>query len=179
MHRETKMLIGLLAVAIAALSACAKDPAVCRFSGKTYQPGQTFASADNCNTCRCDENTGVVCEAKVCDPAKTAKPDHCFYRGLEWASGTSFVAGDGCNTCECQINNSTAEIRCTSKRCVPDGGLGDLGGDFVCANQICNAGQVCMFACDESANCIDASLLPPNCQQADGPHWFYCRCGER
>ncbi len=39
---------------------------ICSLNEKTYNVGESFASADGCNTCSCTENKEIVCTEKAC-----------------------------------------------------------------------------------------------------------------
>lgn len=40
---------------------------VCNLNGKTYKVGDSFASADGCNTCSCESAEVIACTEKACD----------------------------------------------------------------------------------------------------------------
>lgn len=42
--------------------------------GVTHRPGETFSSADGCNTCGCDEMGRIACTARACAPTDAGTP---------------------------------------------------------------------------------------------------------
>jgi len=53
----------------------------CEYNGHHHEPGETFPSATDCNTCTCTA-TGVACTERACtrpdaNPASCAKVDPC------------------------------------------------------------------------------------------------------
>lgn len=52
-----------------------KRPAVaCTYDGQTYQPGDSFASSDGCNTCNCGSSGSVGCTKMACSCSPEAEP---------------------------------------------------------------------------------------------------------
>jgi hypothetical protein len=45
---------------------------VCSLNDKTYQIGESFPSADGCNTCSCSSDLNIVCTEKACTPTPTS-----------------------------------------------------------------------------------------------------------
>ncbi len=45
----------------------------CSYGGKTYNPGDAFASTDGCNSCSCSANGQVACTLKACVPPPAEK----------------------------------------------------------------------------------------------------------
>jgi Pacifastin inhibitor (LCMII) len=46
----------------------------CTYGGKTYKPGDSFPSTDECNTCSCSTNGSVGCTKKACVCNPEAEP---------------------------------------------------------------------------------------------------------
>jgi hypothetical protein len=55
---------------------------MCVEADHSYQPGQTFTSADGCNTCQCLMSGEIVCTARACfvDASTTPQPDSSFIK---------------------------------------------------------------------------------------------------
>ncbi len=45
----------------------------CFLNDKTYKVGESFPSADGCNTCSCSENGSITCTEKACESTSSAK----------------------------------------------------------------------------------------------------------
>lgn len=80
--------------------ACA--PAVCKFAGREYKPGDTFS--DGCNGCSCSEGGLISCTTMACSV--------CTYDGRTYNIGDTFTSG--CAGCVC---GSGGIISCTP--CAP------------------------------------------------------------
>lgn len=67
-----------------ARDATASDASVtkCMEANHSYNPGQTFTSADGCNTCQCLVSGEIVCTARAClvDASTTPQPDSSFIK---------------------------------------------------------------------------------------------------
>lgn len=103
----------ILSLAVAApllLSGCGGGedlaPCTCAYQGETYEIGESFAAADDCNTCVCGADGAVSCTKMAC-PAVT-----CSHKGAMYQVGQGFPAGDGLNTCVCAADGS---VVCTGK----------------------------------------------------------------
>lgn len=46
--------------------------ATCTLNDKTYQIGESFPSADGCNTCSCTSDLNIACTEKACAPTPTS-----------------------------------------------------------------------------------------------------------
>jgi len=46
----------------------------CTLNDKTYKVGESFPSADGCNTCSCTEDSSIVCTSMACESTKSATP---------------------------------------------------------------------------------------------------------
>jgi len=50
----------------------------CEYNGAIYPVGESFPSADGCNTCACDANGDVFCTAMACAPEVDCDPANAF-----------------------------------------------------------------------------------------------------
>lgn len=84
-------------------------PATCSYDGQTYQPGDSFASSDGCNTCSCGPTGAVGCTKKacICNPATETHrtyigtPDQCMVIRYTCQPGQvpfTNACGCGCET---------------------------------------------------------------------------------
>uniref|UniRef100_A0A182M7D2 Pacifastin domain-containing protein n=1 Tax=Anopheles culicifacies TaxID=139723 RepID=A0A182M7D2_9DIPT len=80
-------------------------------------PGETFRSADNCNTCFCTDTGIVACTRKACftEPPQKTKRETSPQDDSKCTPGTVFKSSDGCNTCFCSENGMAA---CTMMACL-------------------------------------------------------------
>lgn len=67
--------------------------------GRTHRPGESFSSADGCNTCSCDEMGRVACTARACVPTDVSQGD-----------ATSPGDGSSPRTCRQQSDCSGGEM---------------------------------------------------------------------
>ena len=173
----------------------------CEVDGVLREPGESFPSADGCNTCTCQEDGGIACTEMACDPG-----DGCIDEAGEMhAVGEGFPSPDGCNSCYCEADGT---IACTAMACDPDDGC-DYGGQHYavgegfpstdgCNNCFCD--QDGLVGCTEMAcacdpelictqvlTCVDGLLYPSgcgpsNCDEAIGPCESSCdptlECGQ-
>lgn len=95
--------------------------ASCTVGGTTYAHGQSFPSADGCNTCSCD-NGAALCTERAC--ASDGGAGSCTYGGKTYADGATFPSTDGCNSCGC----SAGQVACTARACADAGGGCDYHG---------------------------------------------------
>jgi hypothetical protein len=86
------------------------DKETCEYNGETYFVGESFPSADGCNTCGCQEGGKVACTLMACF-------EGCYYGGDYYAIGERFAALDNCNSCTCTAPD---EVACTEMACFPD-----------------------------------------------------------
>jgi hypothetical protein len=93
----------------------------CDYNGNHYDVGDSFPSADLCNTCNCSSNGSVGCTKRACLG--------CFYDGARYNEGDRFPATDGCNTCTCGANGA---VGCTEIACASD-----------CRTDGCSSGRYC------------------------------------
>ena len=116
----------------------------CTVDGTDYAAGESFPSADGCNTCSCGSDGQVACTLKAC--ATT-----CEYAGKTYVAGDSFPSDDGCNTCSCSADGL---IACTAKACAIVCQVGDatyLPGDTWMADcNTCSCDQDGTWSCSEA-----------------------------
>lgn len=121
----------------------------CEYRGKAYASGESFASSDGCNECRCDDGA-VGCTLRDCGAT-------CEYAGTIYGEGEEFPADDGCNECSC----TEGRVACTDVLCQPgcvvEGKHYAIGETFMndCAGCACTAeGPVCdLIACAPEEGC--------------------------
>jgi hypothetical protein len=62
-------LIAVTVLCLAGAGCSSSSPsAACSYGGKSYAAGQSFPSADGCNSCSCSANGGVACTERACLP---------------------------------------------------------------------------------------------------------------
>jgi len=130
MHdRQTTLPLALSAFAALAFTttACIEDEAVktCIVAGVEHAVGDTFPSADGCNTCSCGQGGEVSCTLMGC-------VETCTYDGVVHQAGATFPSTDGCNTCTCGDGGqvSCTEIACPPTTCAYNGVTHQVGDTF-------------------------------------------------
>ncbi|XP_029731726.2 kielin/chordin-like protein [Aedes albopictus] len=81
------------------------------------EPGTTFRSDDDCNSCFCTETGIAACTQKACINFSSLKPKRAIAAQppkQDCVPGTSFKSADGCNDCFC---TDTGIAACTMKFC--------------------------------------------------------------
>ncbi|MCK6509583.1 hypothetical protein L6R29_06415 [Myxococcota bacterium] len=123
---------------------------VCRYNGKEYAQGSSFAASDGCNTCTCQQGA-ISCTEKACLP-KT-----CAYIGKTYKEGESFPASDGCNSCMCSNGVPMCTLMVCAKDCLFQGKTYKEGSTFPaadgCNTCVCSGGGV---SCTKK-NCTEKS----------------------
>jgi Pacifastin inhibitor (LCMII) len=113
----------------------------CLYNGSSHARGESFPSADGCNTCSCS-GSGVACTLRAClpdagtsdapidaspvDTGPSDGPASCQVGEHIYAAGVFFPTDDGCNMCMCQPSIGAA---CTARAC-PPGSPEGLGCSF-------------------------------------------------
>jgi hypothetical protein len=116
----SRSLVVLLHVAPAALLGCLPTEinggTTCSYEGEDYEAGDSFPSADGCNSCSCMEDGGIACTLMACggEGGGSGGVAVCSYEGVVYHAGDSFPAADGCNSCGCMDDGS---IACTAIGC--------------------------------------------------------------
>jgi hypothetical protein len=96
----------------------------CVYDGRKHAHGDTFMSADGCNTCSCSSGGSVACTTRACLPdagnidaaQATDAPMSCTFAGQSYIIGATFRMD--CNTCTCR---AAGRSECTEIACL-DGG---------------------------------------------------------
>ncbi len=97
----------------------------CSYNGTVYQQGQSFKSADGCNTCSCTDGGRVVCTLRACirpaDFCNTAadcvRQGSCCDCGTgTWVNKESYVNPRCDGACGCMSRDAVAD--CIDNRCV-------------------------------------------------------------
>lgn len=107
-----------LVSSIAVCSACVPDdPASepsCYADANTYAPGDSFPSADGCNTCSCLEDGQIGCTERACQPSLTLCGG---IQGLQCADGEycdfarATACGSGDQLGECRVLPQSCDSR--------------------------------------------------------------------
>lgn len=121
----------------------------CFLNDKTYKIGESFLSADGCNTCSCSENGSIACTEKACANTPTiTKSATTSAIPKDWKTYTNSIYKFAFNY------PSTLKIT-ESSRIFQD----NMGASC----QTINLGSFIKFyVCDEAKNLSDYGLLPPN-----------------
>jgi len=121
----------------------------CTLNDKTYKVGESFPSADGCNTCSCSENGSIACTEKACANTPTiTKSATTSAIPKDWKTYTNSIYKFAFNY------PSTLKIT-ESSRIFQD----NMGASC----QTINLGSFIKFyVCDEAKNLSDYGLLPPN-----------------
>lgn len=149
--RSTRKLGALAALAAALviptlLSACnvVLAGSACAVGDVSYAIGESFESADGCNTCTCEAD-GIACTQMACVTS-------CTYQGKQYLPGDSFPDSDGCNTCSCMEDGN---VGCTAKGCAVIctwKGVEHQAGESFPAGDDCNT---CTCMDDGSVECTE------------------------
>ncbi|MBT3705151.1 hypothetical protein HOG17_05230 [Candidatus Peregrinibacteria bacterium] len=91
------------------------DPIMCSYDQVLYEVGETFDSADECNTCSCGVDGVITCTDEICDP--DPDPITCTYNEVSYEVGDIFDAVDECNTCACGDDGG---VICGTETCEQD-----------------------------------------------------------
>lgn len=145
-------------------------PRGCEQDGKHFDAGESFPSADGCNTCSCTENGQIFCTLRACVAPDGGVADGCDYNGDHYEVGDDFPSDDGCNTCFCGEGGS---VGCTKRACLPDACGGLLGAG-------CPTGQYCSYPVDALCGAADATgrcaAIPEGCADIYLP---VCGCDDK
>ncbi|XP_046573602.1 kielin/chordin-like protein [Haliotis rubra] len=91
-------------------------------SSQLYQNGQTYPSADGCNTCTCT-NGNIVCTHKTCTVQGIGGTCVDPVTSQLYQNGQTYRSSDACNTCTCTNGN----IACTHTTCTGQGSGLNIG----------------------------------------------------
>ena len=144
----------------------------CTYNGKTYGSGMSFAAADGCNTCSCQDGK-AVCSLLACTDGGTGV---CFDNAgniikCSMSDGGTGGSGatDGGPTC---FDNSGKTIPCGSDGgtgCAYNGKTYPLGASFTCADGCNTCTCSAMGVSGTTKGCPDASTdVPTTCLDANG-----------
>jgi hypothetical protein len=95
----------------------------CTYAGRRHDQGDTFPSADGCNTCSCSSGGSIACTKRACLPPDAGTSDAatgCTFGDRTYAVGETF--GAGCNSCTC---TASGQVACTTIACPVDAGAND------------------------------------------------------
>ena len=87
-------LSALLALSLCFTLGCdGDDSASCDYNGQTYSEGESFPSADGCNTCGCESGGEIACTMMACAPI-TCMPEDC----PNMSQAPNYLCDDGVTT---------------------------------------------------------------------------------
>lgn len=127
-----------------------------RSDGVVFNAGDSFPSADGCNTCSCDASGQIACTLRACADGGGFCVDS---TGVARRAGETFPAGDHCNTCTC---TESGTIACTRIACQDGGAPSDGGGG---SGAECRSSAECPsneFCAGETEGCA----IPWHCRSA-------------
>lgn len=157
-HRTTlAALAAILPFAFAACGGTIVGGVACTSDGEGYAVGQSFPTADGCNTCTCLATGDIACTQRDCAAG-------CTWNEQWYALGESFDAGDGCNSCTCTEQGAACTlVECAV--CVDSAGNLHSPGESFPAGDGCNT---CM--CDDAGNLACTGLACDTCTYAGGTY---------
>lgn len=85
----------------------------CEVGGEAYALGESFPSADGCNTCICEEGGGVACTERACPPPEPTECEACLASGGTWQP-------PACTT-DCALQDTSCFRESCPKPCSSDG----------------------------------------------------------
>ena len=132
----------------------------CVYNGSSHAQGESFPSADGCNTCSCS-GSAVACTLRAClpDAGPSDAPTGCAVGDRFYAIGARF--NSGCNDCVCAAND---QVSCTTIACIDAGpvDLGQADGPATCQVDEHIYATGVFFPTDDGCNMCQ-------CQSSTGP----------